>query len=751
MKKILKYVLLAVGGVAVIAVAAATYLLLTFNPNDYKPQIIKAVKDSKQRTLKLDGDIKLTFFPNIGASLSKISLSEFKSDKEFASIENANVSLALMPLFSRHMVVDAVSVSGVKVELVKHKDGKLNIDDLLSGAAAPAESKPSAGPPVKFAIASVSVDKTSLSYLDEASDAQYAVKDLNIKTGRIANGVPSKIDLSVVVQANQPKVDISAQLKAMLTVDLEKKQYRAEGLEFQAMGSAADISNLNLKVGGDVNASPETHEFGAKKLAVTASGKQGKNNFEITLDAPALNLAREKYAAESLVLNARVDGAIGNIVAMLSIPGVEGNAQSFKIGALTLDAEMKQPDQAFKVKLNTSVTGGIESRQFSLPNLVLAVNATGDNLPNKSISSELKGSIQLDAKKQSVAVNLAGGLLQSQIKANVAVNNFEHPAIRFNVGVDQFDADIYMPKKTEGAAPAAPGQAAGPEQPFDLSALRKLDLDGSLSVGALKAANIKATQLRVDVKAHNGLVSVSPLSAALYQGAAKLNASVNAAPAKPVFAVNGHLTGVNVGSLAKDVADLDIIEGRGNITLNLTTQGNLVSALKKALNGSAALNLADGAIKGINLPKLVQGVQSLGKGGKAETMGVNKDEKTPFNEFKASFKVSNGVAHNDDLSVKAPMLHITGNGDIDIGNDSLNYTTRTTFSKTEGGGTATLPVYLSGPFTDLKFRVDYGALITDVAKQKIEAKKEEVKAKVTEDAKTKAREELKKGLKGLFK
>ena len=162
-----------------------------------------------------------------------------------------------------------------------------------------------------------------------------------------------------------------------------------------------------------------------------------------------------------------------------------------------------------------------------------------------SAFSELKGSIQLDAKKQSVAVNLAGGLLQSQIKANVAVNNFAHPAIRFKVGVDQFDADIFMPKKTEGAAPAAPGQAAGPEQPFDLSALRKLDLDGSLSVGELKAANIKATQLRVDVKAHNGLVSVSPLSAGLHQGSIKLNASVNAAPATPVFAVNGHLAGVS--------------------------------------------------------------------------------------------------------------------------------------------------------------------------------------------------------------
>jgi len=128
-------------------------------------------------------------------------------------------------------------------------------------------------------------------------------------------------------------------------------------------------------------------------------------------------------------------------------------------------------------------------------------------------------------------------------------------------------------------------------------------------------------------------------------------------------------------------------------------------------------------------------------------LGVNKDEKTPFSEFKASFKVNNGVAYNDDLAVKAPMLRIAGNGDIDIGIDSMNYTTKVTLSKTEGGGSATLPVYLSGPFDDLKYKVDFGALVADIAKQKLEAKKEEVK----EETKAKAQDALKQGLKNLFK
>ncbi len=895
MNKILKYGLLGTGAVVGIAAAGIVYVVVTFNPNDYKPQIIQAVKDSKQRTLRLDGDIKLSFFPNIGANLSKVSLSEFKSAKEFAAVESARVSLAFMPLLRKQVEVNEVAVSGLNATLVKHKDGTTNIDDLLGkDEKKPEEKKKEEGPPVKLDIARVSIANTSLTYRDEGTGAQYAIKNLTLKTGRIAAGVPSKIDLSVDVQANQPKLDINAQLKTTLTFDLDKQKYQLEGLDLQVSGAVLDISNLKAKASGDASADLATQEYSAQKFSLGATGVKAKDNFDVALNAPAFNLTKDKLSGDKLALNAKLDGATGNIAAVLSVPslegslksfkasalnldlkmklpkpkvdiaaqlkttltldpekqslqlkgldlqasgsaldmsdlklkasgdasanltskefgaqkfslqasgmkaatgtkdkdsfevaleapllgltknkftgdkltlkakldgalgnvvasvslpGVEGNEQSFRISALALDLDVKQPEQAFKVKLSSPVSGSIQAQQINLSNLVIAVKATGDKLPNKSVSSEMKGSLQVDAIKESVQANLAGGLLQSKVKAKVDVKGFAKPAINFDVDVDQFDADLYLPKAPAAAAP----KSKEPEQPLDLTALRTLNLDGSLRIGSFKVANVKTSQVRLDVKAHNGQVNVNPLSVNLYQGSANLSASVNAAPATPSFAVNGNLTGINIAPLLKDAADLDIVEGKGNVTLNLTTQGNLVSALKKALNGSMAVNLADGAIKGINLPKLVQGVQSLGKSSSMETMGVNKNEKTEFSEFKASFKVNNGIAHNDDLAVKAPILRIVGNGDIDIGNDSLNYTTKVTVSKTEGGGSATLPVYLSGPYTALKYKVDFGSMVADVAKQKLEAKKEEIKEKAKEDAKAKVQEELKKGLKGLFK
>ncbi|BBI98711.1 cell envelope biogenesis protein AsmA [Ferrigenium kumadai] len=739
MNKILKYTLIGTGSVVGVAVAGAAYLAATFNPNDYKDRIIQTVKESKQRDLRLDGDITLSFFPSIGANLGKVSLSEYKSDHQFAAVESARVSLALMPLLSKKVVVDEVAVSGLQATLVKHKDGTTNIDDLLGKNEKKTEEKQQ----VEFDIASVSIEKTALTYRDEGTGAQYAIKDLNLHTGRIANGVPGKVDLAATVQANQPKLDINTQLKTTLTFDLDKQQYRVEGLDLQANGVALDIANLKLQASGDANADMTTQEFGAQKFALKASGVKGKDNFEASLDAPALSLTKDKFSGDKLTLNAKLDGAMGNLVALLSVPGVEGNAKAFKVGALTLDLDLKQPEQAFKVKLSSPLSGNFEAQQFDFSNLVLAVNASGDKLPNKSVSSEMKGRVQVDAAKQTVQANLAGGLLQSQVKAKVGVNGFAEPAINFDVDVDQFDADLYMPKKTAEAS-----KAAAPEQPLDLSALRKLNLDGSLRIGSLKVANVKTSNVRLNMKARNGQINVAPLSANLYQGSMNGSVSVNA-QTTPSITVNQSLNGVNVAALTKDAADFDTLEGKGNVGLNLSMRGDTVSAMKKALNGTMSLNLADGAIKGINIAKKLREAQGmLGKGGaSAQTQSADNAEKTDFSELKASFKVNSGVAHNEDLSLKSPLLRVSGNGDIDIGNDRMNYLAKATLAKTlegQGGkdmvGGITVPVRVSGPFADLKYTLDFGAMVGEAVKEKVKT-----------EVKTKLQDQLKENLKGLFK
>ena len=53
-----------------------------------------------------------------------------------------------------------------------------------------------------------------------------------------------------------------------------------------------------------------------------------------------------------------------------------------------------------------------------------------------------------------------------------------------------------------------------------------------------------------------------------------------------------------------------------------------------------------------------------------------------------------------------------------------------------------MPVRVSGPFDNLAYKIEFGSLVSEAAKAKVEEKKEEIKAKVEDKAKDK--------LKGLF-
>ncbi|HEX5539599.1 MAG TPA: AsmA family protein, partial [Methylophilaceae bacterium] len=146
MKKPLKYALFGLGGIVLLLAILIAVVAATFNPNDYKPLIVKLVQEKKQRTLNIEGDIKLSFWPKIGADLGKISLSEHNSSQQFASVDGLKVSLALLPLLHKQLVVDTIYIDGARAHIVRNADGSTNFDDLLS----PSEDNTSQ--PIKFDV-----------------------------------------------------------------------------------------------------------------------------------------------------------------------------------------------------------------------------------------------------------------------------------------------------------------------------------------------------------------------------------------------------------------------------------------------------------------------------------------------------------------------------------------------------------------------------------------------------------------------
>jgi len=226
------------------------------------------------------------------------------------------------------------------------------------------------------------------------------------------------------------------------------------------------------------------------------------------------------------------------------------------------------------------------------------------------------------------------------------------------------------------------------------------------------------------------------MSANLYQGRLNGSVSVNAA-ATPVIATRQNLTGVNIQPLLQDAAEFGNLEGKGNVSLDVTTQGATVGALKKGLNGNAALDLANGAYRGINVTEAIRKAKTavaVVRGKPQPPMqpsSADAAQKTEFTEMKASFQIRNGVAHNEDLALRSPALRVTGAGDIDIGNNTINYLAKATVvdpTKAQGGAElnqlkgVTVPVKLSGSLDAPGYQVDVTALAVDAAKQEVQQK-----------------------------
>ena len=813
MKKILKFTGFGLIGLFVVLLVVVGIFAATFNPNDYKPLIVKLVQEKKQRTLHLDGDIKLAFWPKLGADLGKISLSEHNGNKEFASINSAKVSLALFPLLKKQLVVDTVYVDGVHANIVRFKDGTTNFDDLMSKDNEESEQ-------IKFDVDGINVTNTSINFADEISNAKYSITQFNLKTGHVALARPFDVKTNFKLLASNPNVNADFKLSGNFMADVEAKHYVANDLEASIKGNLAKLSNANITLVGDVDAKPENMELLVDGLKFGLSGNQAGSDLALDLAAPKLRVQKNVVTGKQATVSFSQTKGSDITKANLTLADVKGSPQSLQSSGVSGEVSMKQGARNVQSKFSSPFSGNLEKLIFDLPKLAGQIDITDPSIPKGAMKGDFAFKVHADIKQELVNSDYILNIDGTQLNGNVAVASFSKPAIRFNlsanqldlnkllgeksssnskssdkpadlsalkglllqgninvgkiiyekyqlanlslgvkidgeqlnivplslkfdesqikggfsisqfaqpsyhfdIDIDKLDADKYITKSDK---PAAPKSTA--DTPIDLSTLKKFNADGALNIGSLKVANVKTSNVHIKLKANQGVAELAPFSANLYEGSMSGSLRVDARNT-PSIAFKQNMNGIAIGPLMVDAINNDMLNGKGTLTLDITTSGNTVGALKKSLNGTASVNLADGAVKGIDIAGTLRSVKDKLNIMKQSSNASDKTQKTDFSEMVASFTIKNGVAHNEDLSIKAPLFRIGGNGDIDIGNETLNYAARPTIVnslKGQGGSDLslmnglTIPIKVTGTFAKPIYGFDFSGLAAGIAKNKL--------------------------------
>ena len=321
----------------------------------------------------------------------------------------------------------------------------------------------------------------------------------------------------------------------------------------------------------------------------------------------------------------------------------------------------------------------------------------------------------------------------STLSGSAAVTNLTTGAMSFDLAIDKIDLDRYLgpPSKSHAAASAPPAAAAQNQQPTALptSALKTLQLNGKLAIGLATLYGMKVSQVDVGIAADGGVLHISPASAKLYDGTSTGDVTLDAHGTVPMLHLNESLAGIQIQPMLTDFAKLNRVSGRGNVTLNVTARGNTSAALISSMDGRAALDLNNGAIKGIDLWSAINSAVALAQ--RQALPAKRPGNSTTFDAFKASADLANGVATTKDLDIASGNLHVTGQGTANLVTEAVDYRVNAAILKgAAAGALANVPLLISGTMKSPSVRPDTQALVKSVAQQQLQKHKGEVENKL---------------------
>ncbi|MES2919771.1 MAG: AsmA family protein [Pseudomonadota bacterium] len=368
------------GSLIALVVIAVGLLLLIIDPNDYKPQLAALVKDKTDMTLAIDDRLEWTLWPSIGVKLGRTSLSDAEKKETLVAVGKAAVSVELMPLFSKQINIDAVTLEGARVRFIQYADGSTSWDRMLAKlASAPEEEKSDA---VNFNVKEFDVRDSSVYLKDEKAGVERAVEDFKVSARDISLDSAFPLTMGFVFrQQDAAGKTLVAQntLEATVSLQQEKKLYQLLKLKLSsALSGTALPAPANVALEGDVRADLAANQVSVAGLKLKADyqDKALKSPATVQLAAEVLaDLGQTRLTLDKLTVNASWPDAARPAALSAALAGqVATNWSTGELDIPQFTVNAVVPDQAYpkplQVSLNAPLKGNWKEMNFELPGFV---------------------------------------------------------------------------------------------------------------------------------------------------------------------------------------------------------------------------------------------------------------------------------------------------------------------------------------------------------------------------------------------
>ncbi|GIK98399.1 MAG: hypothetical protein BroJett029_26080 [Alphaproteobacteria bacterium] len=525
----MKKLLIGIGAVVVIAIAAVLVGPSFVDWNSYKTEIAAQVKKATGRDLTIDGDVSLSILPSPRLSAEGVHFANIEggSAPDMASVEALQVRVAFMPLLQGSVQVESVTLVAPTILLEKLADGRANWELAPASEQPPAEPSAAGGESPNVSLDHLEIENGTLVYRDAAAGAEERIEAVRAtvsasslegpfrasgearvrgfplafeaSTGTVAPAQAVPVSLSLTVPESEARAMFGGSVQAGPEGVSVNGKLRAEGPSFAkllavlAPGAAlpatladsfavdgevqydaplADLRQLTLRL-GDTTATGGVTVDMTGPLFARAELKVNRLDLDQLLvgGAPAPDSAPAQTApaapAEPFTLPRDIGAELAlTIDAVTYGGGVISNAQ---LGATLADGEIAitRASALLPGGSDVSLAGTIDA-ETGQPRFAGAVEASSDNL--RSLLDWLKTPLpQGIASERLRTLSMTG-----RITATPSV-----------VQVSDIDLRVDAARVTGGVAVAMPEPGVRLKPGFGIGlAVDKLNLDGYLGEGS---------------------------------------------------------------------------------------------------------------------------------------------------------------------------------------------------------------------------------------------------------------------------
>ena len=679
MSRASKFVLWFVIAIGVLFVFTAVAVRLFIDPNDFRDEIEKVVYDNTGRELTIEGDLRMRVFPWLAVDIGRTRLGNAPDfgDGPFAEFESARLSVRALPLlFGRELAIGTVALDGFRLDLRVNKQGRSNWSDLMSDEAPADDRTESPAGP----------------------------------PGRASLEV-SGVDISNASFTYANEVDGSRY--AFTDANLRIGRINESGDEIPVDGSLAfDVQpagytgTLEMATAISFDTAAAAVVFGETSMTSTISGIAAEpTRLSFSTDGIEIDTAGENVAIQPL---------------KLSVLGVDVRAdvQPFSY------ADAVKPQAAIRVDAfsprELMALLGAEAPATADPSVLSLVIVEGKAQVAEDLVRLTDLNIQFDDTRFSGAMTVPF-----------------NPTGRFFAKLDGSDINLdrYMAPASEEAAEdeSATAPVVIPE---DL--LRPLNVRGELTLDSVQMSGLELEDVTVTVNAKDGKLRIHPITSTLFGGTYSGDITVDTSASVPTLSVNETVQGIDLAKLAKAMFDQDNITGSIAGNFRLGGRGHDMAEIQNSLGGTMSFELKDGTYEGTDIWYELRRARALLK--EEEPPEPVLPARTKFSTVTASGVVKNGVMRNDDLVAELPFMRLTGSGDVNIPQGTVDYSLNArvlkkpdamdgaTSEEIEDFTKTVIPLKITGSLASPSVRPDLESLL----RQRVE---EEVKEKIEDKLK----------------